>query len=254
MEEKLRYGKRKPFNNEKWTRNPIGGGFPTGIQKKFRWHDGHGRQFTAGGLLPYDDEGIWVIGEKKTKDTEIEWTDPGGKYKFEDCDIYTTILREFSEELYNSSNISRECIIHIKNTHTPTYVNGHQNKPVYICYIVHVRELEKYGVTLNPRMFNKYREKALSENPDVPSEFYSSVKLKHILFDDIEVVNLSYRLRRILKYGTLHNKLSTNTKNISLGGEVQVFSPEDKRKSPNNVTLPIEEENLSVIYNVKRAC
>ena len=188
---------------------------PIILPKKFRWHDGKGRQLTAGGLLPYDDKGIWVIGEKKTKCGEIEWTDPGGKYKFEDCDIYTTISREFSEELYHSSSISRECILNIKNTNTPTYVNGHKGTPVYVCYIVHTNELKKYQVELDAELFLRYREKTLSGNPSVPTEYYSSVELRHILFTEIENVNLSYRLKRILKYGILSSKIPSKEISVS---------------------------------------
>lgn len=215
------------FSKEKWKRThrpnpitdrseklPIYRGDTT-PQRKFRWRDGKGRQLTAGGLLPYDDNGIWAIGEKKTKDGIIEWTDPGGKYKFEDCDIYNTIAREFSEELYYSANISRETILQIKDTQVPVYVNGHQSKPVYICYIVHVDKLEEYGIKLDPELFLDYREKALISNPDVPPEYYSSVELKYIPFENIEEVTLSYRLRRILKYGILSDKLESSGDTLS---------------------------------------
>ena len=55
-------------------------------KKKYRWFDGKGRQLTAGGILPYDDTGIWVIGEEDK--SGITYTDAGGKYQFEDGDIY----------------------------------------------------------------------------------------------------------------------------------------------------------------------
>ena len=247
MEGRLFYGKRKQpygvpsFNNNRWKWNSkkSDGGTVTKVTKKFRWYDGNGRQLTAGGLLPYDDEGIWVIGEKKTKDGDIEWTDPGGKYKFEDCDIYTTITREFSEELYHSSTISRDCIMNIKENNTPTYVNGHQNKPVYVCYIVHTSELKQHGVKLDKDLFLKNRYQTLIGNPDVPPEYYSSVELKHISFSDIKNENLSYRLRRILKYGTLSSKLSfvgyPMNRSITPDTSSEIFSEEqnsDEEQSP----------------------
>ena len=227
---------------------------PTKIKKKFRWHDGQGRQLTAGGLLPYDDEGIWVIGEKKTKGGSLEWTDPGGKYKFEDCDIFTTVIREFSEELYHSTSISREDFLRIKDEHTPTYVNGHQNRPVYICYIVHISKLNECGVSLNPDLFKKNREKVISENPDVPPEYYSSVELKHISYKEVEgamqklfqksSITLSYRLKRILRYGPLAEKLSLNPISLSrsitpdtdsIFSESEEEEPSYKSSSPLNI-------------------
>jgi hypothetical protein len=214
MEEKKPiYGRKKTKNlsnicfNDRWKQQQDPDWSTMNMQKKFRWHDEQGRQLTAGGLLPYDDKGIWVIGEKKTKDSELEWTDTGGKYKFEDCDIYTTISREVSEELYYSSILSREAILKIKETHTPVYVNGHQSKPVYICYIVHIDILQKYGLYLDRDLFINYRNKAINSNPDVPPEYYSSIDLKHLTFESLNFSPLSYRLKRILKYGHLSDKL-----------------------------------------------
>jgi len=182
--------------------------------KKFKWHDGRGRELTAGGLLPYDDKGIWVIGEKKSKNSSIEYTDAGGKYRFEDGDIYFTISREVSEELYHSLSLTREAMLKIRDNHSPTYVNGPCNIPVYICYVVHVKDLRKYGVVLNPVLFDKNRKKVLKGNPDVPTEFYSSVELRYLRFKEFEdndikpKINLSHRLKRILKYGPLTNHIS----------------------------------------------
>lgn len=187
--------------------------------KKFRWHDGEGRELTAGGILPYDNEGIWVIGEKK-KNGDLEWTDAGGKYKFEDCNIYTTCAREFGEELYYSTSIPIELMSDIVSTHKPVYVNGHNNKPVYICYVVHVDVLSSFGITLDPVKFLECRERAVSDNPHVPEDYYNSVCLQNMSFLDIaekiynsprqnidSVSDLSYRLKKILKHGPLATKI-----------------------------------------------
>lgn len=171
-------------------------------KKKFRWHDGYGRELTAGGLLPYDENGIWVIGEKN-KNGKVEWTDPGGKYKYEDCDIYTTISREFSEELYYSTVLSRFAILNIAKTHGPIYVNGHENKPVYICYPVNANILKIYGVNLSPNAFKYHREIAVNGNPNVPESYYNSIVLKHIPYFKLTqpkiLYNMSYRLKSILR-------------------------------------------------------
>jgi len=200
------------------------GGNNKNQKKKFRWHDGNGRQLTAGGILPYDDTGIWVIGEKK-KNGDVEWTDPGGKYKFEDCDIYTTCAREFGEELYHSSSISREGVLAIAATHKPVYVNGHRNRPVYICYAVHTNTLRKYGVELSPTKFLTNRRRTITNNPDVPEGYYNSVVLRHVDYGDLigpmqrsprgeappvdpeSALDLSYRLKRILRYGPLADRV-----------------------------------------------
>jgi hypothetical protein len=151
----------------------------------------------------------------------VEWTDPGGKYKFEDCDIYTTCSREFGEELYHSASISREAILAIAASHKPVYVNGHRNRPVYICYAVHVNTLRKYGVVFSPERFLINRQRTILNNPDVPEDYYNSVRLQHIDFTDLiapmqrsprgapseSPFELSYRLKRILRYGPLADRL-----------------------------------------------
>lgn len=235
-------------------------------KKRFRWHDGNGRQLTAGGILPYDDSGIWVVGEMK-KNGDIEYTDPGGKYKFEDCDIYTTCSREFGEELYQSSTISREAVINIASTHQPVYVNGHRNCPVYICYVVHVDTLKNYGVDLSCSLFDAARQQTIISNPDVPKEYYNSVVLKHIIFSDLvspmklsdsrgepqfEDVRLSYRLKRILKYGPLSDKIDFRSispeKSTTCLEELKIG---DYIETPNtsNICPSVEDRSAIIVEN-----
>nr|QBK86520.1 MAG: hypothetical protein LCMAC102_03150 [Marseillevirus LCMAC102] len=205
-------------------------------KKKFKWDDSNGRHLTAGGLLPYDENGIWVIGEHQKNGT-LEWTDPGGKYKFEDCDIYTTISREFCEELYHSAELTRSQVIKFASHNSPIYVNGSCNRPVYICYVIPLTELQEEGIHMNPVLFAQYRCNALRSNPDVPRDFYSSIELRHINFTELaqELYDnhksktssfiLSYRLKRILRHGLLATKIykfsseydiSEKMKNISI--------------------------------------
>ena len=179
--------------------------------EKCRWDDGQGRQLSAGGILPYDDHGIWVIGEK-VRD-EIIYTDIGGKYQYQDGDIYKTVAREFGEELYHSSNITREQVIEISKTSGPMYVNGHKNIPVYICYIVPYNFMKSMGIVLNPTLFLEHRAEVLRGNPRVFPDKYDSVVLLHIPFDRLismltkEKSPISYRLRGVLKYGSLSQRL-----------------------------------------------
>ncbi len=184
---------------------------PYNPSEKFRWDDGQGRQLSAGGILPYDGDGIWVIGEK-VKD-EIIYTDIGGKYQYQDGDIYKTVAREFGEELYHSSNITREQVLEISKTSGPMYVNGHKNKPVYVCYIVPYDIMKSMGIVLDPTLFLQHRLEVLRGNPHVFPDKYDSVILLHIPFDRLismlakEKSSISYRLRGVLKYGSLSQRL-----------------------------------------------
>jgi|694.fasta_scaffold30908_2 hypothetical protein len=184
--------------------------------KKFRWHDTQGRQLTAGGVLPYDDNGIWVICEKKK--SAYEYSDMGGKYHFEDGDIYCTMAREFCEELYHSVSLSRKDIIELSKTNEINYVHGYNSVPVYASLIVHTNDLEKIGVKMSPELFLTRRKQVLAQNPHVPEEYYSSVELLYIEFKDIQkhlnhsedgdnIIPIGNRLKRMLRYSFLYDKI-----------------------------------------------
>ena len=174
-------------NNKKARKTPV----------KFRWHDGEGRKLSAGGILPYDKGGVWVIREKNKDNSKItEVTDMGGKYQFEDCDIFGTAAREFCEELYYSTLISRDDVELF--SHTPVYINGHDRRPAYVCYLIGVEELEACGAFLSIDAFDRKRQAALKSNPNVPSSYFSSLSLEYILYEDLFYHKLSYRLKKIL--------------------------------------------------------
>ena len=175
-------------------------------KKKYKWYDGKGRYLTAGGILPYDVKGIWVIGEQD-KSGIITYTDAGGKYQFEDGDIFKTIAREFGEETYHTCDVTRSQISDLANIYDPVYVNGHENKPVYMCLVVPKMSLE--GVLFNDDLLKLARDRVLKENPFVPPNYYNSITIRRIPFDQLNSpdIRLSYRLRRILKHGPLSSKI-----------------------------------------------
>ncbi len=172
--------------------------------KKFRWLDNQGRMLTAGGLLPYDEDGIWAIGEINKDD--VLFTDMGGKYQFEDGSIYQTIAREAYEETYGMLELTRSVVESYYSKYPVVYVNGHKNKPVYSCVVVPIGVL---NVDLNNDIFTAKRLAVIKSNPDVPPGYYNSVCIRHLSFAEINSAKhqLSYRLRRVLKYGPFSSKV-----------------------------------------------
>lgn len=172
----------------------------------YRWKDSHGNNLTAGGILPFDNNGVWVIREKRCK--EIVLSDIGGRYRAEDGDIYVTIAREFGEETYYSSFLTRDNIISIAQMYKPRYVTGYRKKPVYICYPVNVEVLSEMNIELSSKKFDEMRCKVISQNPDVPKDIYSSLKLEYIPHsimkkcmnksETSEYPPLSFRLSKVL--------------------------------------------------------
>lgn len=162
--------------------------------EKYRWHDPiNNVQLTAAGLLLYDEVGVWVVGEFEKG--RIVYTDPGGKYNFEDGDIYATVAREFCEETYHSCEITRSKIVELSKKYPPVYVRGHHNFPVYACYVI---PLEESGVKMNPVLFNYNRFQVLKNNPKVPQACYKAVALHRISYEELKTASLSYRLGRII--------------------------------------------------------
>jgi len=180
-------------------------------RKKFRWHDpDSGHTFTAGGILFYDDHGVWVIGEKDKNG--IVYTDIGGRYAYEDGNIWTTIGRELREETYGLCEMFVSEIVTLAKKYPPVYVNGHDNRPVYICLVVPLSALSLYSrdhFSLNPTLFEIKRRKIISENPDVPVEYYSPCILTKLTFDELKDSSfpLSYRLKRILKFSPVFSSM-----------------------------------------------
>lgn len=173
---------------------------------KFRWHTKEGFELTAGGILPYDETGIWVVAETRKKSKE--YTDLGGKYRFEDCDIYATIAREFSEELFFTAELRRSDVLKIANTFERVFVYGHDRNPVYMCYLVPSDYLKKeFGVDLvnATEEFPRARKDTLRSNPHVPPLYFSSLEFCHLNFEELkkESTPLSYRLRRIIRHSFL---------------------------------------------------
>lgn len=176
--------------------------YPQSRPSKYKWSDGEGRLLSAGGLLPYDDNGIWVI-EERRNGGPLEWNDMGGKYEPEDGDIFATIAREFCEELYNSTGgcLTRNVLKRwVKGRMCKVaYVNGYKKQPVYVAYCVNVSVLKTIDVKMNPEKFQRRRTKVIKQNPLVPEAYYGAMTLRYIPFSSFheEVGRMSFRLRKV---------------------------------------------------------
>lgn len=152
-------------------------------EKKYRYVNEEGHQLTGGGVFIYDNEGIWAVGEQMKR--SIVFTDIGGKYVYQDGDIYQTIAREFNEETYHCDEVSRRKIIDLIETGKGQVLSlsNNQNRPVYISVAIHISDLD---IQIDPKLFLSCRESILKSNPDVPVGLYKSVELRHFKFSEIE--------------------------------------------------------------------
>lgn len=166
-------------------------------KNKELWYDPEKNiSISAGGLLIYDNEGVWLIKEKKKN--KINYTDPGGRYRFEDCHIHNCIIREFNEETYFSFNLSLDAQ-KIFNEFVYVYSYG---KPVYVCYVIHIDDISNFLLNdLDPSIFLDKKSEILQFNKDTPENLYTSLNYEHISYDFIRsnFNKMSYRLKEILK-------------------------------------------------------
>lgn len=143
----------------------------------------------GGGMIIYDEEGVWLLKEKKG------WNDYGGKNRGEDCDLATTIAREVCEEFYQSITVTRSHLIQISKDITPTILR-YKGEVCYVCFIVDINYMRNAGVHLPSReTFFEFRRNAISNNPNFR---YSTSDFKHIAYSELKKVKLNHRAAALL--------------------------------------------------------
>lgn len=161
----------------------------------------------AGGLLFYDDQGIWII--KEQTPFGIFLNDPGGKYQFEDTNINICIIREFHEETYFSyidlihnylleELISKKLVDEILiSTKTDWW---------YKCILIHTKHIfpDIKNYSFDNKKFFINRLNAINHNKLY--NFYNSIEFVYLKNSEIK-----------LKWDILSERLKSiilNTKNI----------------------------------------
>ncbi len=172
---------------------------------KWWWKNPQGKFVAAAGILIFDDEGIWVVVEKsRNGDGTFEYSDFGGKYDWNDGDIYATISREFREELYNTNEISYSTVKELSTTPSSKKKFIYRmNKGKYFCLIVHnslVSDIELDNLKVQIK-----REEIIKSN-EIHQHLYRTEKIKHLNFDELNkyTTKMSYRLSIILKYSPIN--------------------------------------------------
>lgn len=168
------------------------------------------KRIYAGGLLIYDSSGIWVLKEYYKGGYKL--SDPGGKYAYQDCNIYVTIAREFCEETYFAFPVTFGELKTLVDTNKATSVfvcNDPDSNPTYLCLLVNKTDLPSLSnIQLDTSEFINHRTQALKENPRVPEQYYSSFDFFHLPYEEIhsQSTNLHFRLRQICQKSSLLSK------------------------------------------------
>lgn len=176
---------------------------------KIKWIDEEGRTLYAGGIIFTDtldgDEGIWTIIERDS--SGYVHTDIGGRYDFNDGDIYATIARELREELYNCVELKYSTIKSLPKE-SRIYTFGHQDRPVYLCMIVSASAMGLKDILPNINI-KKAREDIIIHNPDIPENWYRTIDIHFLPFKNIKNKScaISRRLAEIISESFLSTKI-----------------------------------------------
>ncbi len=184
-------------------------------KKRYRWSDGEGRALSAGGILVHDQSGLWLLEE--TDRGKLTLSDFGGKYSLDDGDIFATIAREFSEELYHSSELTRRQVESLYSRVPHFYLRDSIGEDTYLCLLVSVTELARLGVKLSPKAFDARHIEVLKGNPGVPLSDFPSVSLKYFPLSQIhkmmnnKSIYLGSRVTKILQNKGIFSKIKSST-------------------------------------------
>lgn len=171
---------------------------------KVTFRDENGHYICGGGLLFYDDYGIWVIKEARLKEG-LCFIEPGGTFEVADSHIKNTIVREFLEETYYAFKFSISDLKDLfdKNkVHAEYSIYDNRGHPNWIVYMIHTDDCPT--IELNSDKFDKYRKYAIetTKHNDHERYYYNSISLVYLTFKDIDTkkdIYYNYRLEQILK-------------------------------------------------------
>lgn len=155
------------------------------LKRKYAWKG----KIKAGGVLFYDDVGIWILKERSnSRNNNYYYADPGGKYDYRDCSIINTICREFNEETYYAYNLETKVIQ--DNFHNSVHVCDDS----YLCVIVY---------STNPFDLSKFclaMTQTLNENQHVPITYYSTIDFFRLPYENITMLyeKMCPRLQQII--------------------------------------------------------
>jgi len=168
--------------------------------KKKNYYTDNNICICAGGLLFYDDQGIWVI--KEQTPFGVVFNDPGGKYQFEDTNINICIVREFHEETYFSytnlihNNLLEDLIL--KKLVDEINIST-KNEWWYKCILIHTKHIfpdSKY--LFDNKKFFINRLNTIEHNKLY--NFYNSIEFVYLKNNEIKLKwnIISERLKSII--------------------------------------------------------
>lgn len=170
--------------------------------------------FSAGGILIYDDEGFYLVGEESKGG--VSYSDLGGKFNPEDGSIWTTIRRELHEESYGIVDVYVDEIkeltkkgvlvsvepigssLHGKLLKEATQVVRSHS---YLCLVVHAKHSHRLQTLIQQCIETDEYEKRRIEFLDrvvAPQKLYIPLHIRKVNYQDLNRIAKGHRLGPIL--------------------------------------------------------
>jgi hypothetical protein len=194
-------------------------------KEKPRWKDPRSEfLYAAGGVFLYDSNGVWVVQEDASseytpKRHAATYTDIGGRYEVNDCNIYETIRRELYQETYGTMDVTTSMIRNIDKMiifgrtsegrtifYTEVCPSGREHiSGAYLSVIVNLDESN--FPKPNPEEFDKQRKltyEAVPRGYKLDKDNHKQIRIVQIplavLKSNASPVKISFRLQQLLNH------------------------------------------------------
>ena len=162
----------------------------------------------AAGIIPYDDDGMWLVIEEGTKGNKLFLTDMGSRCQKSDGSILRTAVRSFNEEsLFIDRLDPFEFRKQFHDRKIPSFYIGSGKDSPKSCYASFWIPIDHKGPQKNLAMkLSKEKFQEARKNEVMKNGFESRLKdLVYVRFDEIKNfskgsdIEVSWRLKNILR-------------------------------------------------------
>lgn len=175
------------------------------------------KSYHAGGILFYNQDGFYAV-KDVNRQMCIEYNDFGGKFVYEDMNIYGTIARELCEKSYQLCQLVPEFVRRLSLIFPPFDLNDEPERYYSLCVDLNDKLLEEEKqssssciVKFDSDKFSQAKKTIIEECGNFKGRLFR--ELEFIKFDEAYNYPLGFRLEIILS--ELNKRLKKNTSSFS---------------------------------------
>jgi hypothetical protein len=158
--------------------------------------------FKAGGVILYDDTGIWIIKER------LGWNVPGGDKDSKDKDIYHTMAREFNEETYHAFPMTADMLKTLGKSCPHVYYPFRRD---YLYITIHINDLP-FQFTHSLVKYNKMITRGRCTSESTEFMHVTHTEIIHLF------ASMHIRLQRLVLSDTIPFSIRTSACDLYMCG------------------------------------